>query len=224
MPTALVVLAAGSGTRLGAEVNKVLLPIAGEAVLARTLRTALEVGDVARLVVVVRAGDAEQVAAALEPVLGEREVTLVEGGADRHASEWAALQVLRADIEAGELDVVAIHDAARPLADLALFEAVLAAARRHGGAIPVVAMTGLLGPDGPVSGAAVVQTPQAFAARALLTAYTAAAADGFSGTDTAACLERYGDVSVAAVAGSAANLKVTYAEDVALTERLLGPR
>ncbi|MGA8847781.1 MAG: 2-C-methyl-D-erythritol 4-phosphate cytidylyltransferase [Nocardioides sp.] len=225
MPAAIVVLAAGSGSRVGAGVNKVLLPVAGQTSLARSLRTALDVDDVARVVLVVRAGEEAAVRAVVEPVLEEREVVVVVGGADRHASEWAALQALRPEIEAGELDVVAIHDAARPLAGAALFESVLAAARRHGGAIPVVPVTGLLSRRSVITDVALVQTPQAFAAGALLAAYTAAAQDDFSGTDTASCLETYGDptaTAIAAVTGSAANLKVTYPEDVALAEALLG--
>jgi 2-C-methyl-D-erythritol 4-phosphate cytidylyltransferase len=230
---ALVVLAAGSGTRVGAGVNKVLLPLAGESVVARSVRVALAVAEVSRVVLVVRPGDESDVSTVLEPLLGDREVVLVVGGADRHASEWAALQVLAPDIESGEVDVVAIHDAARPLAPVGLYDAVLAAARRHGGAIPVTPVAGLLGPAGAVTGAAGVQTPQAFEATALLSAYTRAARDGFSGTDTASCLEAYGDptgpgasgqVSIAAVPGSARNLKVTYPEDVALAEALLSPR
>lgn len=224
MPAALVVLAAGSGTRVGAAVNKVLLPVAGESVVARSLRTALDVADVARVVLVVRRGDEAAIADAVEALLGEREVLLVVGGSDRHASEWAALQALRPVIEAGEIDVVAIHDAARPLADVALYDAVLAAAREHGGAIPVVPVAGLLGPRGVVESGAVVQTPQAFAAGVLLAAYTSAEEGDFSGTDTASCLETYGDVAIAAVAGSPTNVKVTYAEDVALAERLLSDR
>ena len=106
--------------------------------------------------------------------------------------------------------VVAVHDGARPLATPELFTAVLAAARQHGGAIPVVAAPPLLGPDGVVAGLAAVQTPQAFAAGRLVAAYAEAADDGFGGTDTAACLERYApDVRIAAVPGSPLNLKVT---------------
>ena len=224
MPAAIVVLAAGSGTRVGAGVNKVLLAIAGDSVVVRSLRTALDVPDVTRIVLAVRPGDEAAITALVEPLLGDREVILVPGGADRHASEWAALQVLRPDIESGEIDAVAIHDAARPLAQAALYDAVLAAAREHGGAIPVVPVAGLVGPAGAVADAAVVQTPQAFGARALLAAYTSAAADGFSGTDTASCLEAYGEVTIAAVPGCAANLKVTYPEDVALAEELLSRR
>lgn len=221
MRAAVVVLAAGSGTRVGASVNKVLLPLDGVSVLARSLGTALQVADVVRLVLVVRPGDEAAVTAEVEPLLGGRELSLVLGGDDRHASEWAALRVLRADIESGVVDVVAIHDAARPLAPTTLYDAVLTAAGEHGGAIPVVPVTALLGPAGALTGTAGVQTPQAFAAGPLLAAYTAAARDGFSGTDTASCLERYGEVPVVAVAGSATNVKVTYPEDVALAEALL---
>jgi 2-C-methyl-D-erythritol 4-phosphate cytidylyltransferase len=66
-----------------------------------------------------------------------------------------------------------------------------------------------------------VQTPQAFRAADLLAAYTAADADGFEGTDTASCLERYGRVRVVAVPGSPLNLKITFPEDVDLAEALL---
>lgn len=221
MSTAVVVLAAGSGTRVGAGVNKVLLPLGGVPVLARSVLAATGVPDLARVVVVVRDGEQDGVAAALSPYLGEAEVTLVAGGADRHDSEWAALRVLRPEIESGVIEVVAIHDGARPLAPVALFAAVLDAAREHGGAIPVVAAPPLLGPDGVVSGLGAVQTPQAFAADRLLAAYAAADADGFGATDTAGCLERYApDVRVAAVASTAANLKVTWPGDLAVAERL----
>ena len=69
---------------------------------------------------------------------------LVDGGATRHASEWAALQVLAPAIEAGEIDLVAIHDGARPLAGAALFEADAGGRAWHGGAIPVVPVHDLL--------------------------------------------------------------------------------
>ncbi len=65
-----------------------------------------------------------------------------------------------------------------------------------------------------------MQTPQAFRAPELLVAYRRAAEDGFEGTDTAACLERYADLSIAAVPSSPLNLKITFPEDVALADRL----
>jgi 2-C-methyl-D-erythritol 4-phosphate cytidylyltransferase len=217
---AVVVVAAGAGRRSGAEVNKVLLPLDGVAVLAWSVRTALSLPDVERVVVVVREGEHDAVAEALGPHLGTREVSLVTGGATRHDSEWAALRVLRDDVRAGRLDVVAVHDGARPLASADLFQRVLAAAREHGGAIPVVPVPALLGPNGVVRGAATVQTPQAFEAGPLLEAYARAEAEGFRGTDTASCLERYAEVRIAAVPSDATNLKVTWPDDLASAQAL----
>ena len=222
MPAAVVVLAAGSGSRVGAEVNKVLLPLGDAAVVAWSVRAALAVGDVRRVVLVVRSGEEEAVAAAVTPYLQDRELLMVPGGASRHASEWNALRVLAPDIESGAVDVVAIHDGARPLAGTALFEETIAAARERGGAIPVVALTSLLTTDGGgVPGTlAGVQTPQAFRAADLLAAYRRAEAEGFEGTDTASCLERYADVPIAAVPSTPLNLKITFPEDVDLAGRL----
>ncbi len=223
VPAAVVVLAAGSGTRVGAAVNKVLLPLGGRPVLAWSVADALATPGVRRVVLVVRDGEQGDVAAALVPHLGDAEVGVVAGGATRHDSEWAALRALAPEIRAGSIDVVAIHDAARPLAGTPLFEAVLVAALAHGGAIPVVPVAGVARRDGApltAAGLAAVQTPQAFRASALLDAYEQAAQDGFRGTDTASCVERHGAGRVAAVAGSARNLKITFPEDIALAEEL----
>lgn len=223
MPAAVVIVAAGSGTRVGAAVNKVLLPLGDRPVLAWSVRDALAADDVRRIVVVIRPADRSAVADALAPFLDEAEVVLVDGGETRHGSEWAALQHLAPAIEAGELDLVAIHDGARPLAGAALFGATLAAARDHGGAIPVVPAHGLLttGLVPLVGEHGAVQTPQAFRADLLLAAHRAAAESGFQGTDTAAVLTEHADVEIAAVPGTPANLKITFPEDVALAERLL---
>jgi 2-C-methyl-D-erythritol 4-phosphate cytidylyltransferase len=223
MRAAAVILAAGSGSRVGAEVNKVLLPLGDAPVLVWSVRDALALPDVRRVVLVVRAGEEEAVSEAVAPHLGDREVHLVEGGATRHASEWAALRVLADEIDAGEIDVVAIHDAARPLAGTALWEDVIAAAGERGGALPVVPVAGLVGDDWsvPVGDLAAVQTPQAFRAADVLAAYRAAAETGFEGTDTAACVSAHHHVDVVAVPSTALNLKVTFPEDVDLAERLL---
>lgn len=232
MPAAVVVLAAGSGTRVGGAVNKVLLPLGGMPVLAWSLTDAFALGDVRRVVVVVRPVEEDAVSAALAPHLGDHEVLLVPGGVQRHASEWAAMQTLAPEIATGAIDVVAIHDGARPLAGRELFAAVLAAASEHGGAVPVVPLTGVV-PRTLSDGSAnphvwlpepatmvTVQTPQAFRAADLLAAYEQAERDGFEGTDTAACFERYADLPIAAVTSTSRNLKVTFPEDVGLAEAL----
>lgn len=225
---AAVVLGAGSGSRVGAERNKVLLEVAGRPVLAHALLTALAVPDVVRVVLVVRPGEEAEVIEAVAPHLAEDdEVLVVPGGATRHASERAALVALRDSIEDGSVDVVAIHDGARPLADVALWGDTIRAAQSAGGALPVRRVLGLVRRDdatrvAPLGG---VQTPQAFGAQLLLGAYDAAATAGFEGTDTASTVEHFaGDVRIAAVDAPADNIKVTFAPDLALADALLSAR
>ena len=146
MPTAAaVVLAGGSGTRLGAEGNKVYLPLAGRPLLSWSLEAFARAPGIGRLVLVTRPADRGQAEQAARAV--DRPVEIVDGGVTRHDSEWAALRLLAPAIDAGELDVVAIHDGARPVVTQRLIEDALAAAREHGAAVPGVPLTGVADRD-----------------------------------------------------------------------------
>jgi 2-C-methyl-D-erythritol 4-phosphate cytidylyltransferase len=221
---AVVLVAAGAGSRVGGDTNKVLLPLAGVPVFVWSLRWLQRLSYVDRVLVVHRESDRAAVTrAALEHAPG-LDVSFVVGGATRHASEWNALQALAPDVDAGRLDVVAIQDGARPLGGPALFERVIATAAEHGGALPVRAQRGLLRRDGsalPGGELVGVQTPQAFRAGPLLEAYRCAERDGFTGTDTASCIEAYTDLPIHPVPCAATNIKITFPEDVALAERLV---
>jgi 2-C-methyl-D-erythritol 4-phosphate cytidylyltransferase len=222
--TAVVLVAAGSGSRVGAGTNKVLLPLRGIPVLARSLRTVAALPYVDRILVVIRAEDADEVGPLLESHLPPgREAVLVVGGSTRHESEWHGLQALRTAITGGEVDVVVVHDGARPLAEAALFDAVVETAARHGAAVPAREQPGLVTSDGTrhVTGLVAVQTPQAFQAAPLLDAYTRADEDGFTGTDTAGCVATYTGLQIHRVHGPATNLKVTFADDLTLCAALL---
>jgi len=243
-----VVLGGGSGTRLGAELNKVYLPLAGRPLLSWSLQWVAQVPEISTFVLVVRPEDVTLAEEILDREAGTLAVRLVVGGATRHESENAALVHLAPYVEAGELDVLAVHDGARPLAGPALFQSVVSTAAAVGGAVPVLPATGILpaspplprlsppllpnfpalggpaGAPGPLPRPrqlARVQTPQAFRAKDLLAAYAAALDAGFQGTDTASTVERFSDLVVQTVPGSHANLKVTYPHDMFLAERLL---
>jgi 2-C-methyl-D-erythritol 4-phosphate cytidylyltransferase len=230
---AVVVLGGGSGTRLGAGVNKVYLPLAGRRVLTWSLLWASQVPEIGAFVVVVRPEDVDLAEEALRREARGLDVRLVVGGATRHESEDAALVHLAPYVEAGEIDVVAVHDGARPLAGPALFRSVVTTAQAVGGAVPALPALGVLavGADGqpgrgPGSAGAAqrlarVQTPQAFRAKDLLAAYAGALEARFQGTDTASTVEAFSDLVVQTVAGSRQNLKVTYPHDLVLAERLL---
>ncbi len=225
--TAVVLPAAGSGARVGAEVNKVLLPLAGVPVLAWSLRTLLSLAYVDHVVVVAREADLEAVGHVVEAHLPpDREVLLVTGGPTRHDSEARGFAPLREKVADGKVEVVVVHDAARPLADAALFDRVVDAALAHGGAVPVRPQPGLLHRESGrhVAGLVGVQTPQAFRAGPLLEAYARAASDGFTGTDTSSCFAAYAGLPVVGVPAPATNLKVTFPEDLPVAARLLPAR
>ncbi len=223
-----IVLAAGSGTRIGHSHSKVYLPLAGRPMLAWSLELLLRVGGVDRLVLVARAEDFDLATEVLERELPGVPVELLSGGRSRHESEYRALAHLAGDVRAGLVTAVLIHDAARPLASVAMTERVLEAALRRGAAVPGVPAENVVGvdPSGRLAPAAsdrlvTIQTPQAFRARQLLDAHEAAARDGFTGTDTAACVERYTGTEVVVVPGDPGNLKITFRDDLLVAERLL---
>jgi 2-C-methyl-D-erythritol 4-phosphate cytidylyltransferase len=220
-----VVLAAGVGTRVGADGNKAYLQLAGRSMVSWSVDAVARTPGIDRTVLVFRRGERELVTRTIAAELPSAAVEFVEGGGSRHGSEWNVLQYLAADVDSGAIDVVLIHDAARPLAGPDLMSVALSVARECGGAIPVVPAHDMVRatPDGISSAGRMVrvQTPQAFRARALLDAYRQAAAEAFEGTDTSSCVERFTDVDVRVFAGTATNLKVTYARDVLVAAALL---
>ncbi|MDZ7677085.1 MAG: IspD/TarI family cytidylyltransferase [Acidimicrobiales bacterium] len=233
---AAVLLAGGSGTRLSADAragrprsNKVYLTVGGRPLLAWSLLTLDAHPDIVSIVVAVRAGD--------EAAFGEvrRQLDLgttvhtVTGGASRAASEQAAFELLRPTVEVGGLDVVVVHDGARPFASLALVDRVIAAAVDHGAAIPgleperlVYQVTGDPATAQRLDSATLrrVQTPQAFTAGPLLSAYRDATGEGFDGVDTAEVVARFAGLSARVVRGEPDNIKLTTAGDVTLAEQI----
>jgi 2-C-methyl-D-erythritol 4-phosphate cytidylyltransferase len=220
-----VVLAAGLGTRVGADGNKAYVQIAGRSMVAWSINSLAQVPEIARTVLVFRRGEVDVARDTLRRELPWATVEFVEGGDSRHASEFNVLKYLAADIESGTVDVVVIHDAARPLAGPDMFVTALSVAREFGGAIPAVPVADVVrtrdGDVEPMTDLVRVQTPQAFRAAPLLEAYRAAAREGFEGTDTSSCVETFTDIDVRTFRGEQRNLKVTYAADIAVAEHLL---
>jgi len=229
---AVVVLAGGSGLRVGGDRNKAYLPLAGRTAVGISLRTTAAATCPQRLVLVVRADDLDLAERTLDDEFPHppAPVELVVGGASRHGSEERALRHLEPAIRAGELDLVLIHDAARPLCSPELVATLVRTAGETGGAVPGLAVDDLaaVADDGtlaPLVGRHVrVQTPQVFAAAPLLDAYHRAAEAGFEGTDTAACFERFSSLPVTYVPGEEQNFKITYPHDIALADELVRRR
>ena len=220
-PVAAIVVAAGSGVRLGGEGPKALRDLAGRPLVSWSLE-ALAEGGATSAVVVVAANAVEQfvevVANAPVPI------ALVVGGASRQESVRRGLLAVAADA-----DVVLVHDAARPLVPPAVVAGVISAVA--GGAdavIPVIPVTDsvrLLTAAGSEmvdrSLLRAVQTPQGFRRSVLVAAHEAAQCSDH--TDDAAVCEAYG-VAVTLVPGSSDAVKVTHPGDLAVAAAILAGR
>ncbi len=214
----MVVVAGGSGRRMGGGVRKQYLELDGTPVLLRALTPFLEHPRIGAVVVVLPADDVEAPPAWLRAL----PVTCVAGGAERGDSVWNGLRATPGDASA-----VLVHDGARPFVTAGVIDRVLDACAT-GGAIAAVPVTDTIkevGPDGTIRGTpdrAVLwqaQTPQGFPRAALVAAYERARAEGVAATDDAALFERYGG-PVRVVAGSERNIKVTRPADLVVAEAL----
>jgi 2-C-methyl-D-erythritol 4-phosphate cytidylyltransferase len=193
--------------------------------LAVAAATAVASPSVGGLVVTFRVGWEGRARACVEDL--DVSARFVEGGDSRQASVRAAL----AEVP-GHVDVVAVHDAARPFASPELFALVIqAVAEGADGAVPVVAVTDtVLRVRGAlVEGAeareelALGQTPQAFRTSVLREAHAKAEAAGASFTDDASML-RWAGFEVRAIPGDPANVKITTLADLAHADRRMGGR
>ncbi|CAB4665352.1 MAG: NTP transferase domain-containing protein [Actinobacteria bacterium] len=222
MRVAVVLLAAGTGSRFGHSTNKVWLELDGAAVISRSLKNAVESFNDPRTILVINPLDKEIAIELLDKEVPELEIEFVDGGKTRHESEYNALEYLASAIKEGSVNVVVIHDGARPLASSELFHTVASTAHEHGGALPAIAVDQREIDIRTERKLVRVQTPQAFRGKEVLDAYLQAKRDDFVGTDTAACMERYyPQTKSVAVKGEASNIKITYAEDLHIAQTLL---
>jgi 2-C-methyl-D-erythritol 4-phosphate cytidylyltransferase len=225
--------AAGMGTRMAAGSHaaapKQFLSVGGVPVLVRSVKAFLDVPRVDAVCLAVRASEKERVEQQIsEYRLGPR-VHLVEGGDHRQESVANALAALECDAD----DVVLVHDAVRPLIDVATIERTIDAVERHGAAIVGVPAVDTIKQvertaDGAIITATIprerivlAQTPQGALFGLMRKAFQEAEADGFAGTDEASLLERAG-VDVTVVPGSSRNFKITQPGDIELAEFYLG--
>ena len=222
---AAVVVAAGRGQRLAAP-DKVLLPLAGQPMLAWSLAAIAATPQIGTVVVVAGEHTIASVEALIEERAFQKVVAVVPGGERRQDSVAAGLAALP-----DQTEVVLIHDGARPLADADLFRRCAEAAAATGAVIAAMPVADTLkhvtGADRVIAGTVdrsglwAAQTPQAFRLDVLRRAFASNA--GADVTDEALLCEAAG-IPVQVVPSSSANLKVTHPEDVAVAEALLRAR
>jgi len=213
--------AAGIGSRMGG-VRKAFMELHGEPLLLRSLRPFLEHPGVVAVAVALAEEDFLNPPSWLQEA--DSTITLVRGGATRGQSVMAALEALPPSVE-----MVAVHDAARPLVTRAIIDRCLEAVGPERGAVagwPAVDTLKEVDAVGRIVGTPArdriwhAQTPQVFPRDMILRAYREAARSGMEETDDAALVERIGG-EVVMVRGSSANLKITAPGDLALAEVLL---
>ncbi len=221
-----ILLAAGSGRRMGDGLPKQFLSLAGRPVLAHALAAFERARQVDR-VVLVSLSDRVDRCRDLVRRWGIRKVAaVVKGGARRQDSVAQGLGAVPVDAS-----VIAVHDGARPLILPEQIDAVIDLAREKGSAVLGAPVTDTVKEieNGRVlqtldrSRMWRVQTPQAFRASILRRAHEAAARSGYVGTDDTSLVERL-NAPVHVVAGREDNLKITAQEDLAMAESILRSR
>lgn len=216
MTAVLAILAAGSSSRAG--LDKVLADLGGHPVLLWSLQSGQVAGCFREVIVV---APAEKLAAVAAVARDREGVRVVAGGATRTASSWAALDA------AGDADVIAIHDAARPFVPPSLFQRCVDIARAEGSAVAGLPLAdtvrraneaGAAREEIEREGLWAAQTPQVFRRGVLEQARVAAGDRTFS--DDAAAVVAAG-LPVKMVPGERRNLKITTFEDLGYARELV---
>jgi 2-C-methyl-D-erythritol 4-phosphate cytidylyltransferase len=226
----LLIAAAGSGRRMGADRNKLLLPLAGRPVLAWTLDAALACPAIRWIGLVGQPQDAEAIAAIVAAARPDRPVAWILGGETRQDSVSRGLEALPADAEA-----VLIHDGARCLVGPDLLAACATALREAmAEGAGIVAATPVTDTIKEVEGGTITvtpdrsrlwaaQTPQGFGVAQLRRAHDTARAEGWSVTDDAALFERLGQ-PVRVLEAPPSNIKLTTTFDLTIAAAVLAER
>ena len=221
---AAVIVAAGKGTRMGPNVDKLFLEVAGRPVVAHTWQTFNDAACISEIVLVVRDSMQSDFVELAEQYGFKKPYRFAVGGKERQDSVWNGLAALSPAAE-----IVAIQDGARPCTSEALIEATIVAARETGAAVAATPLTDTIkeSSDGRFAERTpdrsklwAVQTPQTFRVEVIRRALAEVRQRGLLVTDDTAACELIGQ-SVRLVPGTVPNPKVTLPADLAYIELLL---
>jgi 2-C-methyl-D-erythritol 4-phosphate cytidylyltransferase len=221
---ALIIPAAGSGKRIGAEVAKPYLRIAGKTIIEHTICKFASISGLAQVIIATTPEYFNDASAVKNLLPEEVDVRVIEGGKERQDSIYQALQIVGESVE-----LVAIHDAVRPFVSEDSVYDCLSLANESGAAIlglPVkdtikrVDSKGLILETPERSRLWKAQTPQIFRQSLIRKAYEKAVRENFLGTDDASLVEYYGK-NVFVTEGDQQNFKITYPLDLRVAELLL---
>ncbi len=228
--TSVIVVAAGTGDRIGGKENKIFAKVDGQPLFLRALQLFVNRDDVCQTLLVVSPADMSQMKSKFGPNIAFMGVQLVEGGAERHESVSNGLAEVSEDAE-----YVAVHDAARVCLAEEWIDGIFETAAKAGTAVPVIPLDATLkrvGPDNvitetvPREGLHMAQTPQVFRKEIIAGAYAALEEKGLEATgdlpmtDDAQVVAAAGH-TVTTVDGDARNIKITTRDDLKLASAVL---
>lgn len=225
MKSTAIILAGGSGTRMKSKTKKQYMPLCGRPLLFYAV-SAFEKSCADEIVIVTGEGDEKFCRETIvEPFGFKKVVDVIAGGAERFNSVMRGLEA------AGECDVVAIHDGARPLIDPETINESFKTAQERGAcvtAVPVKDTIKLVAESERIcetpdrSGLWIAQTPQTFRFDLIKEAYRLFEESADTDvTDDAQTVERYTGAKVFVIRGSYKNIKITTPEDMIMAEALM---
>ena len=219
-----IIVAAGKGTRMGPDLDKLFLEVAGQPVIAHTWRRFDTAACIDEVILVVRDGMQDAFAELAAKLKLQKPFRLAVGGKERQDSVWNGLETISARAE-----IVAVQDGARPCTSEALIAATVAAARETGAAVAAQRVTDTIkeSADGRLIAGHLdrarlwaVQTPQTFRVPVIRQALALVREKNLLVTDDTAACELIGQ-PVQLVASTAPNPKITVPADVVYLELLL---
>lgn len=220
-----IIVAAGKGQRMGGDIPKQFLKLAGKPIIAHTLKQFDSMESIDDIVLVIDSNYAEYMQRHILDIYEfKKTISLVEGSDTRQKSVYNGLKSLPRDT-----DIAIIHDGVRPFIQRELIEMSIHEAIDCGGAVvgvPVKDTIKRVDGDGFIRATLdrkmlwAVQTPQTFKYDIIIDAHRQAMEDGFVGTDDSMLVERLG-ISVKMLMGSYSNIKITTKEDIILANALI---
>lgn len=223
-----IIPAAGSGSRIGSSSHKQFMELGGKPVIIHTLERFQQSSAIDEIVVVFPPDKVEEFSSIITAYGFHKPIRFVAGGERRQDSVHQAFL----SVNGKQTEIVAIHDAVRPLVEVDLIQRVVERARLTGAAIAAIQAVDTIKEVSSQnvvvatlnrSALRQVQTPQAFAYHIMREAFQRAYADGYYGTDDSSLVERIG-IQVAVVPGSPLNIKITTPADVRFAELILRER
>lgn len=214
-----IIPAAGIGARMQSDRAKQMLELAGEPVLAHTLRRFQSCDAIDRVILVLQPAMTSEILAMVSKLGFSKVTRVVGGGAERQDSVYRGLQV----IDQETAGVIVVHDAVRPFVTPDQIRAVIERAESTGAALMALPATDTIKQvkSGRVQRTLDrrriyhAQTPQAFRFQILHAAFELAYAESFMATDESQLVEHYGQ-RVSVVEGSSINIKITRPHDLKL--------